>query len=91
MTGSKTLVTLDGKQLLVDCGLFQGYKNLRSMNWEDFRFDLKLLDSVVLTHAHLDHSGALPLYTEEDADRALLQLRPLPFDEHSVLRRPGAT
>ena len=135
VTGSKTLVTHDDKQLLVDCGLFQGYKNLRSMNWEDFPFDLKLLDAVVLTHAHLDHSGALPLlvkrgftgpvfatpstidvcgvllpdsgrlqeedaeyanrrqrskhtpalplYTEEDANRALRQLRPLPFEEPS--------
>ncbi len=135
VTGSKTLVTHDGKRLLVDCGLFQGYKNLRSMNWEDFPFDPKLLDAVVLTHAHLDHSGALPLlvkrgftgpvfatpstidvcgvllpdsgrlqeedaeyanrrqrtkhapalplYTEQDADRALRQLRPLPFEEPS--------
>ncbi len=61
VTGSKTLVTREGKQLLVDCGLFQGYKNLRSMNWEEFPFDPKQLDAVVLTHAHLDHSGAVPL------------------------------
>ena len=47
--------------MLVDCGLFQGYKNLRVMNWEPFPFDPKQLDAVVLTHAHLDHSGALPL------------------------------
>ena len=39
VTGSKTLVTHDGNQLLVDCGLFQGYKNLRVMNWEPFAFD----------------------------------------------------
>ena len=133
VTGSKTLVTCGGQRLLVDCGLFQGYKNLRLMNWEAFPFDPKQLDAVVLTHAHLDHSGALPLlvkqgykgpifatpstidvcnillpdsarlqeedaqynnrhqsskhkpalplYTVEDADRALRQLVPLPFEE----------
>lgn len=39
VTGSRIMVTHEGKQLLVDCGLFQGYKNLRLMNWEDFPFD----------------------------------------------------
>lgn len=133
VTGSKTLVTHEGKQLLVDCGLFQGYKNLRVMNWEPFPFDPQQLDAVVLTHAHLDHSGALPLlvkrgfrgpvfatpstidvcgvllpdsgriqeedadyanrhkvskhqpalplYTEDDAERALRRLEPLPFEQ----------
>ena len=61
VTGSKTLVTHQGKRVLVDCGLFQGYKNLRLMNWEPFLFDPRQIDAVVLTHAHLDHSGALPL------------------------------
>lgn len=135
VTGSKTLVTHEGKQLLVDCGLFQGYKNLRLMNWVPFAFDPKTLAAVVLTHAHLDHSGAvpllvkqgyrgpvfvspstidvcrvlwpdsgrlqeedadyanrhrlskhqpaLPLYTEEDAERALQRLEPLPFEQRT--------
>lgn len=133
VTGSKTLVTEGGRQLLVDCGLFQGYKNLRLLNWEALPFDARKLDAVVLTHAHLDHSGALPLlvkqgykgpifatpstidvcrillpdsarlqeedadynnrhqrskhktalplYTVEDAERALGQLVPIPFEE----------
>jgi metallo-beta-lactamase family protein len=45
---------------LVDCGLFQGLKKLRLMNWEPPRFNISQLDAVVLTHAHLDHTGCLP-------------------------------
>lgn len=65
VTGSKTLVTHRGKHLLVDCGLFQGYKNLRVLNWEAFAFNPAQLEGVVLTHAHLDHSGALPLLVKQ--------------------------
>jgi metallo-beta-lactamase family protein len=139
VTGSKTLVSHEGRQLLIDCGLFQGYKNLRVMNWEPFPFDPARLDAVVLTHAHLDHAGALPLlvkrgfrgpvfatpstidvcgvllpdsariqeedadyanrhklskhqpalplYTEDDAKRALRRLEPLPLEQRGDL--PG--
>lgn len=65
VTGSKTLLTYDGHQLLVDCGLFQGYKNLRQLNWISLPFDPKKLAAVVLTHAHIDHSGALPLLVKQ--------------------------
>jgi metallo-beta-lactamase family protein len=61
VTGSKSLLTRDDHRLLIDCGLFQGYKNLRLLNWEAPPFDVAKLPLVVLTHAHLDHSGALPL------------------------------
>ena len=61
VTGSKTLVEVAGKRLLVDCGLFQGYKTLRDRNWAPLPFDPASLDAVLLTHAHIDHSGSLPL------------------------------
>jgi len=65
VTGSKYLIERDGRRLLVDCGLFQGYKNLRLLNWEALPFDARELDAVVVTHAHLDHSGALPLLVRQ--------------------------
>ncbi len=61
VTGSKYLLEHGSRKVLVDCGLFQGYKHLRELNWEDLPFEPGALDCVVLTHAHLDHSGALPL------------------------------
>ena len=61
VTGSKYLVSADGFSFLLDCGLFQGYKTLRLQNREPLPFNPAQLDAVVLTHAHLDHSGYLPL------------------------------
>lgn len=60
VTGSKLLVEYEGRRILVDCGLFQGYKQLRLRNWDRFPVAPEQLDAVVLTHAHLDHSGYLP-------------------------------
>ena len=60
MTGSRFLVEAGGKRVLVDCGLFQGYKVLRERNWHALPFDPASLDAVFLTHAHVDHSGYLP-------------------------------
>ncbi|MEY5002621.1 MAG: hypothetical protein RL678_430 [Pseudomonadota bacterium] len=65
VTGSKYLVEAGGSRILVDCGLFQGYKNLRLLNWQPLPINPKDIDAVVLTHAHLDHSGALPLLVLE--------------------------
>ncbi|PVE05237.1 MBL fold metallo-hydrolase RNA specificity domain-containing protein [Limnohabitans sp. Rim28] len=61
VTGSKYLIEHQQKRLLVDCGLFQGYKQLRLRNWNPLPVDAAQIDAVVLTHAHLDHSGYLPL------------------------------
>ncbi|OUM00917.1 MBL fold metallo-hydrolase RNA specificity domain-containing protein [Variovorax sp. JS1663] len=149
VTGSKYLLEHEGRRLLVDCGLFQGLKQLRLRNWEGPPIHADRIDAVLLTHAHIDHSGfvprlmklgfqgpvyctqatrelcelllpdsgriqeeeaefanrhghskhkpALPLYTEEDARRALKHFETLAFDqEHAPwpgwswrLRRAG--
>lgn len=140
VTGSRYLVRGERASVLVDCGLFQGPKKLRERNWADLPFDASKLDAVILTHAHIDHSGylprlcnagftgpvyctrgtrdllqlllpdaghlqeeeaqhankwgyashhpALPLYTREDADRCLDQVKALDFHA-SFIPAPG--
>jgi len=137
VTGSKYLVKTGSKKILVDCGLFQGYKHLRLRNRAPLPVNPAEIDAVVLTHAHLDHSGylpllikngfsgkvycseatrdlcaillpdsghlqeeearyankrgyskhtpALPLYTLEDAERAMQAFSPIPFEKEIAL------
>lgn len=61
VTGSKYLLEHKNKKILVDCGLFQGHKEMRQRNWEKFFIDPSKIDAVILTHAHIDHSGYIPL------------------------------
>jgi metallo-beta-lactamase family protein len=60
VTGSKYLVESGNGRVLVDCGLFQGLKELRERNWQEPPFDPRSLDAVLITHAHIDHTGYLP-------------------------------
>ncbi len=60
VTGSKYLLESNGKKVLVDCGLFQGLKELREKNWQDPPFRADEIDAVIITHAHIDHTGYLP-------------------------------
>lgn len=60
VTGSKYLVEASGKRLLVDCGLFEGTRELRQRNWERLPINPSQIDWVLLTHAHIDHTGYLP-------------------------------
>jgi len=60
VTGSKFLIKTPSKNILIDCGIFQGIKKLRELNWSDLPFDPAKIDHVLLTHAHLDHVGFLP-------------------------------
>jgi len=83
VTGSKYLVELGTRRVLIDCGLFQGLKRLRERNWQPLAFDPRSLDAVLLTHAHIDHSGCLPVLVRAgyrgpvyctDATRRLLSI-----------------
>jgi len=60
VTGSKYLLEIDNKKVLIDCGLFQGQKELRLRNWDRLPIDPETIDLVVITHSHIDHIGYLP-------------------------------
>lgn len=66
MTGSNYLIeTSDGKRLIVDCGLFQGGKEEESRNWEDWGYEPSRIKNLILTHAHIDHSGRIPKFVKD--------------------------
>ncbi|MBO0721495.1 MAG: MBL fold metallo-hydrolase [Blastocatellia bacterium] len=65
VTGSRHLLGVENYRVMVDCGLFQGLKELRLRNWEPFPIDPASIDTVILTHAHIDHTGFLPKFVRE--------------------------
>jgi metallo-beta-lactamase family protein len=65
VTGSKIVLEANYTKIMIDCGLFQGLKDLREKNWEKLPINLAELDFVILTHAHLDHCGYLPVLVKE--------------------------
>src|SRR6266852_5381127 len=71
VTGSKYLVEAAGKRLLVDCGLFQGTDDLKQRNWNPLPVDAKTFDYGILTHAHLDHTGWLPVLVKDGFNKPI--------------------
>jgi metallo-beta-lactamase family protein len=86
VTGSKYLIQNSNERILVDCGLFQGFKQLRLRNWAPLPIDPATVDAVVLTHAHLDHSGYLPLFVRNGFSSAVYATRST-FDLCTILLR----
>jgi metallo-beta-lactamase family protein len=86
VTGSRFLLEVDGRKLLIDCGLFQGLKNDRLKNWDPFPVDPSRIDRVLLTHAHIDHSGYLPRLCK-DGFRGVVNCTPATSDLCGIMLR----
>jgi metallo-beta-lactamase family protein len=96
VTGSKYLVEAAGKRLLVDCGLFQGSQELQDRNYKPLSIDPKTIDYLVLTHAHLDHTGWLPVLVKSGyrgpifANPATMELATLLLKDSAHLQEEDA-
>jgi metallo-beta-lactamase family protein len=89
VTGSKYLVEAAGKRLLVDCGIFQGTNELKDRNWKPLPIDPKTIDYAMLTHAHLDHTGWLPVLVK-DGYRGPIYANPATIELTTILLNDSA-
>ncbi|MCR6656488.1 MAG: MBL fold metallo-hydrolase [Opitutus sp.] len=76
VTGSCYRVVHPGGQFLVDCGMFQGNKTVRDLNYKPLPFDPKTIDFVLLTHAHIDHAGLLPKLAHQGYRKSIMATEP---------------
>ena len=76
VTGSKFLLETSELNILIDCGLFQGIKSLRELNWKDFPVNPTSIDIILLTHGHLDHTGYLPRLVKQGYRNPILGTAP---------------
>src|ERR1700685_1442900 len=96
VTGSKYLVEAGRKRLLVDCGIFQGLRELTERNYQPLSVDPKTIDYLVLTHAHLDHTGWLPVLVKAGykgsifANPATIELTALLLNDSAHLQEEDA-
>ena len=84
VTGSRFLLEAAGKRILIDCGLFQGLKKLRQRNWAPFPVSPASIDAVILAHAHIDHSGYIPLLHKKGF-RGKVYCTPIPEHGETVI------
>lgn len=76
VTGSKYIVEVGERKIMIDCGLFQGLKKLRLLNWDYFPVPVSEIDAVLLTHGHLDHTGYLPRLMKMGYKKSIFGTRP---------------
>ncbi|WP_242131893.1 MBL fold metallo-hydrolase RNA specificity domain-containing protein [Aestuariivivens marinum] len=86
VTGSKFLLETSEKNILIDCGVFQGLKNLRELNWSFLPVSAKVIDVVLLTHGHLDHVGYLPRLVKHGFNGKIIGTAPTLAISEIILR-----
>lgn len=86
VTGSKFFLETSEKNILIDCGMFQGLKELRESNWTDLPIDVPSIDLVLLTHGHLDHVGYLPRLVKQGFDGKVIGTAPTLAIAEIILR-----
>ena len=89
VTGSKYLVDTGEKKILIDCGLFQGLKKLRLLNWDYLPVNVEEIDTVLLTHGHMDHTGYLPRLVKMGFNKSILGTSPT-LDIAEIILRDSA-